>query len=393
MWSKPYKIKEGIAIGIGLFLVGLLLEFTVGSIDWDKFSSPINIIVLALYILFLFSCYLLRKKVYVIEWTMTLWSAIPSMCFSALYTIFFGITNWTEILSFWPFVLTYLWMMNCIGLISIRRIIKLFSGKISLREKLTRDVPFVLNHLGLFIALTAGTLGNADLEKYDMTTQVGTPEWRVTFSDMEKAKKAGTATKELPLAIELHDFSIEEYPIQLVVLDNETGKKVETSDWVAEADSLFDYAAPKEMADSASVFVRWPSLGATSAAHVVARNNKTGATVEGWVSNGSFMFPFRALRLDKDYSIVMPEREPKRFASDVTVYCESGEKVDATIEVNKPLEIAGWKIYQLSYDEAMGRWSTTSVFQLVRDPWLPYVYLGIYMMLLGAVCLFVIPKR
>ena len=393
MWSKPYKIKEGIAIGIGLFLVGLLLEFTVGSIDWDKFSSPINIIVLALYILFLFSCYLLRKKVYVIEWTMTLWSAIPSMCFSAIYTIYFGITNWTAMLSFWSFVLTYLWMMNCIGLISIRRIIKLFSGKISLREKLTRDVPFVLNHLGLFIALTAGTLGNADLEKYDMTTQVGTPEWRVTFSDMEKAKKAGTAAKELPLAIELHDFSIEEYPIQLVVLDNETGKKVETSDWVAEADSLFDYAAPKEMSDSASAFVRWPSLGATSAAHVIARNNKTNQVVEGWVSNGSFMFPFRALRLDKDYSLVMPEREPKRFASDVTVYCESGEKVDATIEVNKPLEIAGWKIYQLSYDEAMGRWSTTSIFQLVRDPWLPYVYLGIYMMLLGAVCLFVIPKR
>ena len=29
-----------------------------------------------------------------------------------------------------------------------------------------------------------------------------------------------------------------------------------------------------------------------------------------------------------------------------------------------------------------------SVFELVRDPWLPYVYLGIFMMLAGAVALF-----
>ncbi len=53
------------------------------------------------------------------------------------------------------------------------------------------------------------------------------------------------------------------------------------------------------------------------------------------------------------------------------------------------MEIAGWKIYQLSYDESKGRWSDISVFELVRDPWLPVVYAGIIMMMLGAICLFV----
>ena len=84
----------------------------------------------------------------------------------------------------------------------------------------------------------------------------------------------------------------------------------------------------------------------------------------------------------------MPEPEPKRFASEVTVYTKEGERTDALIEVNKPLSIGGWKIYQLSYDETKGKWSRTSIFELVRDPWLPVVYAGILMMLLGSVCLF-----
>ena len=56
--------------------------------------------------------------------------------------------------------------------------------------------------------------------------------------------------------------------------------------------------------------------------------------------------------------------------------------------MNKPLSIAGWKIYQLSYDETKGKWSRMSVFELVRDPWLPIVYTGILMMIAGAIGLF-----
>lgn len=101
------------------------------------------------------------------------------------------------------------------------------------------------------------------------------------------------------------------------------------------------------------------------------------------------MFPYKALRLNDQVSIVMPEREPQRFVSDVTVYTQEGDVLQDTIEVNHPLKISGWNIYQLSYDETKGRWSDISVFELVRDPWLPYVYAGILMMMAGAVCLFI----
>jgi hypothetical protein len=56
--------------------------------------------------------------------------------------------------------------------------------------------------------------------------------------------------------------------------------------------------------------------------------------------------------------------------------------------VNKPLNVMGWKIYQLDYDKEKGRWSELSVFQLVRDPWLPAVYVGLFMMSAGAVFMF-----
>ena len=80
---------------------------------------------------------------------------------------------------------------------------------------------------------------------------------------------------------------------------------------------------------------------------------------------------------------------PKRYASEVEIQTKTGKNIHATIDVNKPVEVDGWKIYQYGYDTQMGAMSTTSILELVRDPWLPLVYTGIYMMLAGAVCMFI----
>jgi len=60
---------------------------------------------------------------------------------------------------------------------------------------------------------------------------------------------------------------------------------------------------------------------------------------------------------------------------------------DHTIKVNEPLNIRGWTIYQVGYNEDLGKWSNISIIQLVRDPWLPAVYTGIFMILLGSIYL------
>lgn len=189
-----------------------------------------------------------------------------------------------------------------------------------------------------------------------------------------------------------------------MVIDNETGKALpedspghllleegvqegELLDWKLTISQSIPEAASVATEDILK-FTAFPSMGSTYAVYLKAFNPKTNEQKEGWVSCGSFMFPYKALRLNDRISLVMPEREPQRFASDVVLYTESGLQKEGTIEVNKPFELDGWKIYQLSYDETKGRWSNVSVFELVRDPWLPYVYIGIGMMILGAVGLF-----
>lgn len=87
------------------------------------------------------------------------------------------------------------------------------------------------------------------------------------------------------------------------------------------------------------------------------------------------------------------EGMPKRFASDIRIRTRSGEDVTTTVEVNKPAEVEGWKIYQYGYDQQMGAMSQVSIFELVTDPWLPAVYAGIYMMLAGAFCLLIVGGR
>lgn len=400
MWSKPWSYKEGGIIGAGLWVIGFLLQITVGDIHWSLFAYPVNLVVLVVYIIGLIGMHLLRKRVYLFGWMSHSSVAISSLIGVAGITILMGFVRQapsghssTDMLGFsqmvasWPFVLLYLWMVTVLGLTILRAAYPLK----------VRRLSFLLNHTGLFVALIAATLGNADMQRLKMTTRIGNAEWRATDSYGRLI--------ELPLAIELKDFTIDEYPPKLMLIDNETGRTLpekspvhllleegvaqgSLQDWQLTIRQSIPMAASVATEDTLK-FTDFHSMGATYAVYLKATNRQTQITQEGWVSCGSFLFPYKALRLDSLTSLVMPEREPQRFASEVKIYTQEGTITEGTIEVNRPMEIEGWKIYQLSYDETKGRWSDVSIFELVRDPWLPVVYTGIILMMLGAVCLFV----
>ena len=96
-----------------------------------------------------------------------------------------------------------------------------------------------------------------------------------------------------------------------------------------------------------------------------------------------------SVRLDDFTMETYPNGMPKRFASDVVVKGKSGKDITAVIEVNKPLKVDGWKMYQYGYDEEAGVESQVSILEIVKDPWLPLVYVGIFMMLAGALLMLV----
>lgn len=406
MWKKPWGYREGATIAAGLLLTGILLQGAVGKIDWELLSWPVNIILLLVYIIVLVMVSGLSGRIYLFRWLGSYAAAVTSLAAVVVMTVIMGLIRQTgpqtvsgvapwlgfsQMLSAWPFALLFTWLITVLGLTAFRH----------LYPFRWRNIPFLLNHLGLFVAVVAAVLGNADLQRLKMTTVVGKAEWRAY-------DEAGQQS-ELPLAIELQHFTIDEYPPKLMLIDNGTGKVLpegkpehlllgsgeqegQLADW--------RIRVVRQMAESARVatedtvkFVAFHSIGATYAVYIEADNRLTGVRREGWVSCGSFLFPYKALRLDEQVSLVMPEREPQRFASDVKLYTQSGRKLEAVIEVNRPLTVEGWKVYQLSYDESKGKWSDISVFELVRDPWLPLVYSGIWMLIAGAVWMFVTASK
>ena len=415
MWNKPWKLKEGICISSGLVLTGLLLQFVIGPVAWSAFAFPVNIIVLGVIVGLLILAYALKEKVYFFKFSLSYAAAVPAILFTVVLTIVMGLTKQsneapnvdplglTNALTCWPFVLTYCWLAWIVGITTIHHLMH-FS---------MRRMPALLSHCGLFLVLVCGTLGSADMQRLKMYCEYNKPEWRA----LDNANKV----HELPIAIQLDSFIIEEYPPKLTLVDNKTMKAVEVGGkplsvliddkftgadmggWHVTVDKVLDLAAPKMTADT-TTYVEWPVKGACCA--VLAKATKTsgdssnnggrtvpaemagGHSVAGWVTCGSYALPQQMLTLDNNYSIGMSQREPKRYASKIQILSKEGDNIETIVEVNKPYSLMGWKIYQYSYNEMQGRWSNYSVFELVADPWLPIVYIGIGLLLLGALGLF-----
>ena len=407
MFNEVWKMKEGFVFGAGLILVGLALQFSVGPIHWSDFAFPINLIFLIVFLLILVLAYWLRRRVRLFSFLLTAEAAVPTLIYAAALTVVMGLTRQvsaheraidpiglTQMLSFWPFVLIYLLLATIVGLITLRQI---------LHFRL-RELPSLLSHVGLFLVIVTATLGSADMERVKLTATTDMPEWRATHEQ---------GFVELPLAIQLEKFTIDEYPPKLLIINSQTGKSVPAKNpeialidkhfregnilkWRIRVLKNLPLAAPVVTSDTTK-YVEWQSSGAVTARLVEAQRMKDGRAVGpptvGWVTCGSYLFPFQELKLTKQLSLVMARREPERYASRIHVYTESQKNIVATVEVNKPVSVDGWRIYQLSYDEAMGRWSETSTFELVKDPWLPAVYVGIYMLLAGAILTFIVSQK
>ena len=407
MFNRLWKMKEGFVTGAGLILVGLALQYSVGPLDWSAFAFPINAICLVLYLAFLALIYALRHRVRLFSFFFTTEAAVPTLVYAALLTVAMGLTRQvapheraidpiglTRMLSFWPFVLIYGRLTGIVGLIAIRQI---------LHFRL-RELPSLLSHLGVFIAIVAATLRSADMERVKLTASMDMPEWRATHEQ---------GFLELPLAIQLEKFTIDEYPPKLLIINSKTGKSIPAKNpeivlvdkhfregkllkWRIRVRQNLPLAAPVVTSDTVK-YVGWGSSGAVTALLVEAQpmegDRAVGKPLVGWVTCGSYLFPFQELKLTKDLSLVMARREPERYASRIHVYTRSQKNIVATVEVNKPVSVDGWRIYQLSYDESMGRWSETSTFELVKDPWLPAVYVGIFLLLAGAVLTFIFSQK
>ena len=420
MWQLPWGYRESIAYVSGIVAISFLLQLSVGKFDLYLLSAPVNLILGGVMILLLLLFSIKRKSRFY------LWFSGVPLCVTLIGAmlimgIVMGLTPQVirsdpfdntvlskigvrEMTSFWPFVMTYFLLLLSLGALIVRRLI-------SFR---TRDYAFYLNHIGLWLLLFAAGLGSADTKRFVMHVQEGETEWRVYNSNGDVV--------ELPIAIQLNDFIMEEYPPRIVIIDRESGdiQPMGRPEYV-HIDERLSRGAEKASSDgnisdenvilSVKRISKWDVTlheyihnavrssdstyrevympGASPAAFVTVTDRETEITKSGWVCSGNSAQLYMTLNIDSIFCVAMTQPEPKRFVSQIDVFTETGKEYrDVKLEVNKPLRAGNWMIYQYGYDNIAGKMSAYSSMELVYDPWLYPAYMGIILLALGAVTLF-----
>ena len=239
-------------------------------------------------------------------------------------------------------------------------------------------------------------MGSGDLQRLNIYVNENQTVW-YAFNQKEQPYK-------LPFTIKLLDFDIEEFPPKLAYIENQSmnfpkdvvdnmillkkGLKTQIADWDITVEDLI----PSASKDSSGNF--FPSKDTLSypAARIRAVSKNGDLVREGWITPGNIKTRPSFLPLDNKFSLAMARPEAKEYSSKIVID-HNGKRDTTVLEVNKPVKVAGWNLYQLSYDERMGKWSKLSILEAIRDPWLPIIYVGIFMVIAGAIYLFTIGKK
>ncbi|MFC2129141.1 cytochrome c biogenesis protein ResB, partial [Bacteroidota bacterium] len=384
---------ESFFIAFGIVAIGFIIELLTNSSGGFGLHWPYNFIVLIAFLIYIAAVQSFWPKHPFVNWLSSTQAAIASICALTILILLMGFIpqntsesidsdgiGLTHIVKNWAFIFSSIMLLVVLGFTTFKRLTS-FSIK---------NLAFFLNHFGLWLILAAGFMGSADSSTFMMQIDEG--------GKTAQAFNLSNNKYNMPFAIELNDFKMEEYAPKLVLykikggkVDSdetelfsfEQGKKTIINNYEIEFDQYMNSA----FYDSSGI-VESDREGTAPAAFIIVTNTNSGFKTEDWVSCGSFMMPGLRINLDNDYHIAMNDPVAKKFSSDITVIETGKEPYNETIEVNKPFKIGTWKIYQLSYDENKGKWSKYSVFELVRDPWLIAIYIGIFMVLGGAVYLF-----
>ncbi|MFP4367097.1 MAG: hypothetical protein ACLFQA_08385 [Bacteroidales bacterium] len=400
LFQPPWKYSEGFIIAFILLLTGFIIEIITPQPGISIPAFPFNMYALMAFITTLVFLHIFYRDEYFVRWLSTIPAATSSIVLITTLTILMGVFNQenpdsdgfpaaiglTHVKNSWVFLMAQLYVLTSLGLAVIHR-------SVPLKKK---NFGFILNHAGLWIVIAAASLGTGDLRRLRMELHQDEPVWHAYDNNGQ--------VQQLPFALELINFDIEEYPPQLAIADSHTGRLSDPEqrplpyiekgtittllDWTITVDEFIPMAMEDEGGFSYS-----EETGAPPVAKVRAVNDRTGESQEGWISCGSFMYDALYLFLDGKNVLVMTMPEPKKYQSHVIARTMNDEPRDLYIEVNKPPKVKGWRLYQLSYNQNMGKWSDLSVIEVVKDPWLPLVYAGFIMLFAGAVYIFWIGKE
>ncbi len=389
-WSPPWGYPEAAAVAGGAVLAGFLVEIATAGRGVTLPAAPISQAIFASLLAGVAVGGLVFRKRPLVAWLASVPTALTAMSGFAALVLLMGVfpqtdrpgsfltaVGLTHVFRSWPFALAAVFLLLSLGLTAFR-------GARSLR---LRGISFFLNHAGLWVAVCAGLLGAGDLRRVTVACRTGETVWTGVAE--------GHRSVELPFALELQRFTLETYPPRLFLARSggdrpvTPGRDAVTAGarLLADGRRVTVVACHPEAFPVGDGYRPCPRPGACPAA-LVEVAGEGGRAFRGWIASGSSWQPPRTLALSRGVELGLTAPAARRYRSAFRVYTPDQRVRDVDIEVNRPADINGWKVYQTGYDERMGRWSEWSVVEAVRDPWLPLVYLGVFMMFGGAALLF-----
>ncbi|MGM0549873.1 MAG: cytochrome c biogenesis protein ResB [Bacteroidota bacterium] len=387
-WAFPWKYRESFLIAFALLVLGFAWKLALPSGLIVPPQWPVNIAIGGLYVLLLIFIAWKGSGKPLVKWLGSVPAAISSIALYSFMVLLMGFIPQApsaeasvdflglDAITHHPaFLLLQIYLITSLGFVIGKRI-----------RNPKENWPFLLNHIGLWVILFGAAMGAGDFKQYTMQLQEGTSVW---WGYTQQGQ-----TTEFPFAVKLQEFSVDYYAPKMAIIqaDNgdvvtmgqeliEAGNITSIGNWTVKVDSFYRDAAP-----FGEIFYPHYDVGSTMAAYVSLQKNEK-PPVSGWISSGSFRYQPQAIELNANRLLVMVPPEPQKFQSRVITYTKNGDIGEAVIEVNKPIKVAGYTLYQQGYDEEKGKWSTTSTLMVVRDPWLPFIYTGLYMLIAGALAM------
>lgn len=384
MLKFPWNIKKSLIFGFGLLLIGFLIEIST-NIEISAPLFPNNLILLFVFSLFLIFTHIFFRKNKFITWLSGVNSALSSIIFFAGLTLLMGLIPQTKsenliienlglnrIPSTFTYSILLIYFATSLGLVTIKRLTPINR----------KNIGFFFNHFGLWLVILSANLGTGDLQQLNMIISESKIE-NIAYDKNEKMY-------QMPFSIRLNNFDVEEFNPKLLIYNNTTSEMVSKPYLIDSLKNSFNFQDYKIKVQKFYKYSNWISgtfqteIGegnCPSALVEIFQNHKIIS--KGWVTCGSYKMEAQYLPINSQFTLVMAVAEPKRFFSDISIIKNKNDVSNFRLDVNKPIEIDDWSIYQFSYDQEKGKWSDYAVIQFVKDPWLPVVYFGITLMIIG----------
>jgi ResB-like family len=395
IFQKPWGYLEAFLLVIILIAFALIVEISTDFKPITLPSWPYNLQIAVSYIILLIFVNLIYKNTLVVRWLSSIPASISALVFFITLSLAIGlfphedipgksyfIVSFSNLQKSWYFIASVVFLLTSLGLVILRRALPFNK----------RNLGFLANHVGLWLIIFAGSLGSGDRKSFQINLEEGKPN--------QIGCNQEDVCFEFPFSLKLLNFHIDDFPAKVALVKNGADKidtKIKNNLFLLEKNvekEIKDYKIkveeylPLSVYDSVKGFVSSKDTGAAPAALLSVRNKNNEFIIEGWISCGSFNVKPAIIGLEDKYFLLMTNPDPKKFSSTIEIVSKNGKKLIEQIRVNKPLSISGWKLYQMSYDLKMGRYSKISIIDAIKDPWLPIVYLGVLLLMAGSVYIF-----